>query len=103
MRTAPRRRHPVLSRVPFGPHDVQVDTAGRLMFELDCDRTLGEPVSPYDEPLYEHMTALNTEIAALGGRAVVSGLGGDEMVAVGSAESAQAALDKTQLNVAYRF
>jgi hypothetical protein len=42
------------------------------------------------------MTALNTEIAAIGARAVVSGLGGDEMVAVGSAESAQAALDKTE-------
>jgi hypothetical protein len=31
-----------------------------------------------------------------GARTVVSGLGGDEMVAVGSAESEQAALDKTE-------
>ncbi len=53
-------------------------------------------VSPYDEPLYENMTALNTRISALGARTVVSGLGGDEIVAVGSAESAQAALDKAE-------
>ena len=87
-----RRRGEILSRVPFGPHDVQVDTASLLMFGPDCDRTHGELVSPYDEPLYEHMTALNTRMAAAGARTVVSGLGGDEMVAVGSAESAQAAL-----------
>jgi hypothetical protein len=62
------------------------------MFGPDSDRTHGELVSPYDEPLYEHMTALNTRMAAAGARTVVSGLGGDEMVAVGSAESAQAAL-----------
>ena len=91
-----RRRSEILSRVPFGPRDVQVDTAGRLMFGPDCNRTLGGLVSPYDEPLYEHMTILNTRIAALGAQAVVSGLGGDEMVAVGSAESRQAALDKAE-------
>jgi hypothetical protein len=32
----------------------------------------------------------------LGARTVVSGIGGDEMVAVGSAESEHAALDKTE-------
>jgi asparagine synthase (glutamine-hydrolysing) len=91
-----RRRREILTRVPFGPHDVQVDTAGRLMFGPDCDRARGELISPYDEPLYEHMAALNAQIAALGARVVVSGLGGDEMVAVGSAESEQAALDKAE-------
>jgi hypothetical protein len=91
-----RRRGEILSRVPFGPHDVQLDIAGRPMFGPDCDRTRGKLISPYDEPLYQHMTALNTQIAALGARTVVSGLGGDEMVAVGSAESEQAALDKTE-------
>jgi hypothetical protein len=35
-------------------------------------------------------------VALLGARAVVSGLGGDEMVAVGSAESEQTAVDKTE-------
>jgi asparagine synthase (glutamine-hydrolysing) len=91
-----RRRHEILSRVPFGPHDVQVDTQGQLMFGPDCDRARGNLISPYDEPLYEHMAALNARIAALGARTVVSGLGGDEMVAVGSAESEQAAIDKTE-------
>ena len=42
------------------------------------------------------MTALNSRIAALVTRTVVSRLRGDEMVAIGSAESAQAALDKTE-------
>ena len=91
-----RRRGEFLSRVSFGPCDVQVDTAGRLMFGPDCDRTLGGLVSPYDEPLYEHMTELNARIAALGARTVVSGLGGDEMVAVGSGPIRQAALDKIE-------
>ena len=35
-------------------------------------------------------------MTSLGGRTVASGLGGDEMVAVGSAESEQAARDKTE-------
>lgn len=91
-----RRRSEILSRVLFGPHDVQVDTRERLLFGPDCERTSGGLVSPYDEPLYAHMTELNARIAALGARTVVSGLGGDEMVAVGSAESQQAALDKTE-------
>jgi hypothetical protein len=91
-----RRRAEIRSRVHFGPCDVQVDTRERLMFGSACDRTLGELVSPYDEPLYAHMTELNARIAALGARVVVSGLGGDEMVAVGSAESEQAALDKRE-------
>jgi asparagine synthase (glutamine-hydrolysing) len=91
-----RRRSEILSRVPFGPYDIQVDTRERLMFGPDCGRTSGGLVSPYDEPLYAHMTELNTRIAALGARAVVSGLGGDEMVAVGSAESEQAANDKKE-------
>ena len=55
-----------------------------------------KPVSPYDEPMYEHMSVLNAQIAALGARVVVSGLGGDEMVAVGSTESQQAAIDKAE-------
>jgi asparagine synthase (glutamine-hydrolysing) len=91
-----RRRSEILSRVPFGPRDVQVDTAERLLFGPDCDRTAGALVSPYDEPLYAHMSELNGRIAAAVARAVVSGLGGDEMVAVGSAESRQAALDKKE-------
>jgi asparagine synthase (glutamine-hydrolysing) len=66
------------------------------MFSPECGRTSGEPISPYDEPLYEHMTTLNSRIVALGAHTVVSGLGGDEMVDVGSAESEQAALDKTE-------
>jgi hypothetical protein len=66
------------------------------MFGPDCARTRGELVSPYDEPLSGHMTDLNAQIAALGARTAVSGLGRDEMVAVGSAESEQAALDKAE-------
>ncbi|MEW9556335.1 hypothetical protein [Nonomuraea sp. NPDC050783] len=66
------------------------------MFGPGCARVRGELVSPYDEPLYRHFTELNAQIAAFGAHTVVTGLGGDEMVAVGSAESAQAAADKRQ-------
>ncbi|HUN34378.1 MAG TPA: asparagine synthase [Trebonia sp.] len=91
-----RRRREMLACIPFGPQDIQIDLAGQLMFGPGCDRTQGTPVSPYDEPLYEHMSSLNARIAELGARVVVSGLGGDEMVAVGSAESQQAAIDKVE-------
>ncbi|MFI0366448.1 asparagine synthase [Actinomadura sp. 1N219] len=89
-----RRRAEILTKVPFGPHDLRLDTQDRLMFAPADARVRGKLVSPYDEPLYEHFTDLNTQIAALGAHTVVTGLGGDEMVAVGSAESAQAAADK---------
>jgi asparagine synthase (glutamine-hydrolysing) len=91
-----RRRREMRTVVPFGPHDVCLDTRDRLMFGPECARVQGELVSPYDEPLYQHFTELNAQIAALGAHTVVTGLGGDEMVAVGSAESAQAAADKRQ-------
>lgn len=89
-----RRRCEILERVPFSSHDLKVDTRERLMFEPGCPRIRGDLVSPYDEPLYEHFTGLNASIAALGAHTVLTGLGGDEMVAVGSAESAHAAADK---------
>ncbi len=91
-----RRRREIRAKVPFGPHDLCLDTAERLMFGPQCARVRGELVSPYDEPLYQHFTELNGQISALGAHTVVTGLGGDEMVAVGSAESAQAAADKVQ-------
>lgn len=89
-----RRRAEIRDRVPFGPHDLRLDTRDRLMFGPECGRVCGELVSPYDEPLYQHFTELNALIAALGTHTVVTGLGGDEMVAVGSTESAQAAADR---------
>jgi hypothetical protein len=89
-----RRRAEFRSRVLFGPHDVCLDTRGRLLFGPDCPRARGDMVSPYDEPFFQHFTELNAMIADIGAHTVVTGLGGDEMVAVGSAESAKAAADK---------
>ncbi|WP_242613910.1 asparagine synthase [Actinomadura roseirufa] len=91
-----RRRAQMRERVPFGSRDLCLDTRDRLLFGPGCGRVRGEPLSPYDEPLYELFTELNAQIAALGAHTLVTGLGGDEMVAVGSAESARAALDKAQ-------
>ncbi|XVQ11253.1 asparagine synthase [Spirillospora sp. CA-255316] len=91
-----RRRAEIRSRLRFGPRDLCLDTRDRLMFGPDCGRVRGELVSPYDEPLYQLFTDLNAQIAALGAHTVVTGLGGDEMVAVGSPESAQAAVDKAE-------
>ncbi|MGI5171713.1 asparagine synthase [Spirillospora sp. CA-253888] len=89
-----RRRTEIRARVPFGGRDLCLDTRDLMMFTPECARVRGEPVSPYDEPLHEHFTRLNAQIAARGAHTVVTGLGGDEMVAAGSAESAQAAADK---------
>lgn len=91
-----RRRAEIRARVPFGDRDLQLDTRDLLMFGPDCARTRGELVSPYDEPLHEHFTRLNAQIAATGAHTVVTGLGGDEMVAVGADESEQAAADKRE-------
>ena len=89
-----RRRAEIRRKVPFGPCDLRIDTRDMLMFGPDCRRVRGEPVSPYDEPMYQHFTDLNARIAGLGAHTVITGLGGDEMVAVGSAESAEAAADR---------
>ncbi|MFD0686006.1 asparagine synthase [Actinomadura fibrosa] len=91
-----RRRDEMREQIPFGPRDLALDIGERLLFGPGCDRVRGELVSPYDEPLYELFSELNAQIAALGANTVITGLGGDEMVAVGSAESARAALDKAQ-------
>ncbi|RFU41936.1 asparagine synthase [Actinomadura logoneensis] len=91
-----RRRAEIRDKVPFGPHDLCLDTRDLPMFAPGCARVRGELVSPYDEPLHQHFVALNRQIAGLGAHTVVTGLGGDEMVAVGSAESAQAARDKRE-------
>ncbi|MDL4812775.1 asparagine synthase [Actinomadura opuntiae] len=91
-----RRRWEMRDKVPFGPQDLRLDTRDRLLFGPGCGRVRGEPVSPYDEPLYELFTDLNGQIASLGAHTLITGLGGDEMVAVGSEESARAALDKAQ-------
>ncbi|WP_026415492.1 asparagine synthase [Actinomadura oligospora] len=91
-----RRRAEIRDSLPFGPDDLCLDTRDLLMFTPSSARARGAPVSPYDEPLHQHFVELNAQIAALGAHTVVTGLGGDEMVAVGSAESAQAARDKRQ-------
>ncbi|WP_067452545.1 hypothetical protein [Actinomadura macra] len=89
-----RRRAEIRDRLPFGPHDVRLDTRGRLMLGPGCPRIAGELISPYDEPFFEHFGELNSRIAALGAHTVITGIGGDEMVAIGSAECAQAAADR---------
>lgn len=46
----------------------------------------GEPISPYEEPLHHPFTRLTQALAAHGTHTVVTGLGGDEMVALSQAE-----------------
>ncbi|MFF5258339.1 asparagine synthase-related protein [Actinomadura viridis] len=82
-----RRRKQILAALPFGDHDLQVDAGTHLLFAPAAARVRGEPVSPYEEPLHHPFSRLTDEISALGAKVVVTGLGGDEMVAVSPEES----------------
>ncbi|WP_230993405.1 hypothetical protein [Streptomyces endocoffeicus] len=52
----------------------------------DCARVRGERISPYEEPLHRPFTRLTEGLAEHGARVVVTGLGGDEMVALSQDE-----------------
>lgn len=55
-------------------------------------RTQGAPVSPYDDAYLEATEAMHRTIAEHGVRTVFTGIGGDEMVALTSAEVSHAAV-----------
>ncbi|MEV0504291.1 asparagine synthase, partial [Streptomyces spectabilis] len=81
-----RRRKAMRAAVPFGARDDVVDAAVEVPLQPGCARVRGEPVSPYEEPLHRPFTVVATRIAEHGAHTVVTGLGGDEMVALSQAE-----------------
>lgn len=87
-----QRREEIRRRLDFGPHDHVVDTLSRPPLHPDCPRTRGEPISPYDEPLYLPFRLLAEQIIRNGAHTVVTGLGGDEVVALTQEEHPHKAL-----------
>jgi hypothetical protein len=85
-----RRRAKILAGLPFAGNDLVVDCAAVSPLQPDCPRVRGELISPYDEPLYRPFWELTSFAREHGARALVTGLGGDELVAVSPEESPDA-------------
>lgn len=86
------RRKKIRDAVPFGDRDELLDSMVNAPLHPQCARVQGELISPYEEPLHYPFTRLAHVLAARGARAVVTGLGGDEMVALSQDESPHRAL-----------
>ncbi|MEV0036801.1 asparagine synthase-related protein [Streptomyces sp. NPDC050804] len=87
-----RRRKEMLTRLPFGQHDHLIDCRTSPPLHPACARVQGQLISPYEEPLHLPFARLAALLADHGTRTVVTGLGGDEMVALSPHESTAAAL-----------
>ncbi|MDF4254518.1 asparagine synthase-related protein [Streptomyces sp. WMMB303] len=81
-----RRRKEMRAAVPFTYRDTLTDAMAHLPLAPACDRMRGEAVSPYEEPLHHPFTQLTRTLAKDGAKALVTGLGGDEMVALAQHE-----------------
>ncbi|RBQ18647.1 asparagine synthase [Spongiactinospora rosea] len=81
-----RRRAQMRAALPFGETDLLIDCADAPPLHPDCPRVRGEAISPYEEPLFLPFHRL-TGLIADHGNALVTGLGGDEMVALSPEES----------------
>lgn len=87
-----RRRKKMLAQVPFSCRDLPVDCADHQPLHPSCPRIVGEQcISPYEEPLFAPFARLTGVVAEHGARTLVTGLGGDEMVALSPEESAAVA------------
>ncbi|MFJ8000777.1 hypothetical protein ACIQ7D_27210 [Streptomyces sp. NPDC096310] len=62
--------------------DELVDAMTSLPLHPACLRVKGAAISPYEDPLHYPFALLTARIAAVGAHTVVTGLGGDEMVAL---------------------
>lgn len=82
-----RRRGQILASLPFGGHDLLIDCADVAPLHPDCPRVRGGPISPYEEPLFLPFARLTSLASQHGALALVTGLGGDEMVALSPEES----------------
>ncbi|UED84083.1 asparagine synthase-related protein [Streptomyces profundus] len=81
-----RRRSEILRTLPFAEPDFLIDALEHTPLSHECARVRGEKISPYEEPLHRPFTVLTEVLAHHGARVVVTGLGGDEMVALSQAE-----------------
>lgn len=81
-----RRRTELIETLQFAGTDHLVDAMTYAPFSAGCARVQGRRISPYEEPLHRPFTKLTEAMAEHGARAVVTGLGGDEMVALSQDE-----------------
>ncbi|MFK0296591.1 asparagine synthase-related protein [Streptomyces sp. NPDC090442] len=81
-----RRRAEILKTLPFAEPDHVVDAVEHAPLSPECARVQGELISPYEEPLHRPFSKLTEALSDAGARVVVTGLGGDEMVALSQAE-----------------
>jgi len=82
-----RRRAGMRAVLPFSGDDTTVDAAQLLPLGPQCARVRGQLISPYEEPLHHPFATLTRSLAADGATAVVTGLGGDELVALSETEA----------------
>lgn len=77
-----RRRTQMRDRVKFADLDLITDAMRFPQLSPDCPWVNGQVVNPTEEPLHRPFIEMARSIAATGARTVVTGLGGDEMVAL---------------------
>jgi asparagine synthase (glutamine-hydrolysing) len=81
------RRGEMRRVLPFAEQDFLVDAAANLPLDARCARVGGEPISLYEEPLHYPFALLTGQLAEAGATTLVTGLGGDELVALSQAEA----------------
>lgn len=81
-----RRRAEMRSRVRFSDLDIVIDAMKYPPLAPDCRWVRGGVTAPTEEPLHYPFTQMARAVAEAGACTVVTGLGGDEMVALTQAE-----------------
>ncbi|MFC7328147.1 asparagine synthase-related protein [Marinactinospora rubrisoli] len=77
-----RRRAEMRSRVKFAEPDIVIDAMEYLPLAPGCRWATGDLISPTEDPLHHPFSRMARAVAEAGARTVVTGLGGDEMVAL---------------------
>ncbi|MFD7899234.1 asparagine synthase-related protein [Streptomyces sp. NPDC059743] len=81
-----RRRKEMRTALSFAGQDLLIDAMEEAPLHPECARVRGDLISPYEEPLHRPFTRMTKALAEQGARTVVTGLCGDEMVALSQAE-----------------
>ncbi|MGW1074078.1 asparagine synthase [Streptomyces sp. NPDC002537] len=81
-----RRRKEMRTVLPFAGQDILIDAMEEPPLHPNCSRVHSDLISPYEEPLHHPFTRMTKALAKHGARTVVTGLCGDEMVALSQAE-----------------
>ncbi len=81
-----RRRAELRDRVRFADLDIVIDAMKYPPLAPECRWVRGGVTAPTEEPLHYPFTQMARAVAEAGARTVVTGLGGDEMVALTQAE-----------------